>query len=371
MKVKRYDYAKQFGDAPAELFTELQQMVLQGRYILSDEVVAFERAFAKWIGARNCVGVNSGTDALILAFRALGIGAGDEVITQANTFYATVAAICLVGATPVLVDADPRTFQMDVNQLESAITPRTKAIAPVHLYGKPAQMAPILDIARGHGVRVVEDAAQSHGATYNGQRVGTLGDIGCFSFHPSKNLAAAGDGGAVVTADDALADRMRVLRSLGQREQNKHVALGLNSKLDAIQAKILSWKLPALDGWNASRREIASAYRARLSGLPVYFQSEDADEQHVYHLMQLGCARRDALLGHLLQSGIDAVVRYPEPIHLQEAFSSFGWRKGQFPNAEKLATELLALPIRPDMALEEVDYVCGLVREFFGPGFRP
>jgi dTDP-4-amino-4,6-dideoxygalactose transaminase len=368
MNVARYNYPAQFPDFE-ELMSDLRQMILTGRYILTNEVDAFEKAFANLHETRFGRGVNTGTDALAIAFAALGVRAGDEIITQANTFNATVAAIRLIGAVPVLVDADEQTFLIDRRQIESVLTSRTRAIVPVHLYGKPTPMKSILAVAEKHGVAVVEDAAQAHGARIDGRRVGSFGAAGCFSFHPSKNLAAAGDGGAIVTNDETLAERIYEIRSLGQRGQNHHVQAGFNTKLDSIQARVLYAKLPYLDCWNKDRRKVAAMYRERLQDLPLTFQSESAREEHVYHLFQVRSIHRDALLKHLLAAGIDAVIRYPQPIHLQPAFGEFAWRPGQFPVAERLARELLSLPIRPDLQTSEIDYVCEKVREFF-PSFQ-
>lgn len=364
MKVERYNYPAQFDDIPT-LLEDLRQMLLRGHYVLSEEVEKFERAFANYLGINHVRGVNTGTDALIIALRALGVGPGDEVITQANTFHATVAAIKLAGATPVLVDADERSYLIDESQIASAITPRTRAIIPVHLYGKPTPMAGILDTAQKNGLLVVEDAAQSHGARIDGKMTGTIGIVGCFSFHPSKNLAAAGDGGAIATNRSTIMSSIQRLRALGQEGQNNHVVLGYNSKLDSLQARILQQKLKGLEGWNESRRRIACCYRDRLQGLPVTFQSVAPEELHAYHLFALGTDRRDNLLAHLHSAGVDAVVRYPTPIHLQPAFADCEWRRGQFPVAEKLAQELLCLPLRPDMRMDEVDYVAESVRSFF------
>jgi dTDP-4-amino-4,6-dideoxygalactose transaminase len=347
---------------------DLQQMLVDGRYILTREVSAFERAWGSYVGVKHVCGVNTGTDALILALLALGVGPGDEVVTQANTFYATVAAIRLVGATPVLVDVDADTFLMDEGRIAEVITPHTRVLMPVHLYGKLTPMCNILALAEQHGLAVVEDAAQAHGAKIDGQTAGSIGTIGCFSFHPSKNLAAAGDGGAVVTDDDGLAEALRRRRELGQCGQNHHVVLGLNSKLDALQARILSHKLPYLNGWNDKRRQIAHWYRERLADLPLRFQSLGPNEEHVFHLFQIRTDRRDQLQGYLHAAGIDATVRYPTPIHLQPAFADQGWRPGQFPVAEHLANELLCLPIRPDMGVDEMAYVVDRVHAFFRGG---
>jgi dTDP-4-amino-4,6-dideoxygalactose transaminase len=364
MKVGRYNYPAHFPEFEA-LMSDLRKMILAGRYILTKEVEAFEKAFAEMHNTQFGCGVNTGTDALAIAFAALGIQAGDEIITQANTFNATVSAIRLVGAVPVLVDADEQTFLMDGQQVEQAITPRTRAIVPVHLYGKPTPMESILGVAAKHGVQVIEDAAQAHGARIQGRRVGSFGLAGCFSFHPSKNLAAAGDGGAIVTNDETLAERICEIRSLGQRGANHHIRPGFNSKLDSIQARILHAKLPHLDRWNEERRKVAAMYREQLKGLPLVFQAESTGEEHAYHLFPVRFTNRAALLDHLVGAGVDAVIRYPQPIHLQPAFAEFGWRCGQFPVAESLARELLCLPIRPDLQANEIEYVCEQVGAFF------
>ena len=366
--VSRYDYRQQFGDIDS-LISDLKNLLLDGSYVLGKDVAAFEGAFAAYCDCQYGRGVNTGTDALIIAIRALGIGPGDEVVTAANTFHATVAAIELSGATPVLVDADSDTFLLDLAQLPGVLTPKTKAIVPVHLFGKPLPMAPVLELAERNRVLVIEDAAQAHGARVGGRRVGSFGVAGCFSFHPSKNLAAAGDAGALVTNDAALVRKFDMYRSLGQRNQNEHLVVGLNSKMDGIQARVLSWKLPRLDEWNRSRAEIAETYRAGLCDLPISFQATDANEVHVYHLFQIRVKGRDRLLSFLRSKGIDAIVRYPTPIHLQPAFERWGWRRGQFPVSERLAEELLCLPIRPAMREEEIQFVIQAVRDFFSRSY--
>ena len=366
MQVLRYNYREQLGGDPAALVAQIREMLLEGRYILTAEVDRFESDFAAFLDVKHARGVNSGTDALIIALRACGVTSGTEVITQANTFHATVAAIRLCGAQPVLVDAEDLAFSLDAGQLAGAITRRTRAVIPVHLYGKPAPMGAVLAAVRDRGIAVIEDAAQAVGARVDGRPVGTFGAAACFSFHPSKNLAAAGDGGAITTNDDALDRQIRRLRELGQDGQNHHVVVGLNSKLHAIQAAVLAFKLPRLAEWNTQRRRVAAAYRERLAGLPLRFQHAEPADEHVYHLFQVRTDRRDDLLRHLRGSGVDAVVRYPTPIHLQPAFADLGWRKGDFPVAERLAQELLCLPIRPDLTLDEIDYVAGCVRAFFG-----
>jgi dTDP-4-amino-4,6-dideoxygalactose transaminase len=364
MKVPRYNYPAQFENSQ-DLTERLGKMLLAGHYILAEEVTNFENAFAEYLGVKHVRGVNSGTDALTLALRVLGIGRGDEVITQANTFHATVAAIALAGATPVLTDADEHSYLINEAQIACTITSKTRALIAVHLYGKPTPMARILEIAGNSAVALIEDAAQAHGAKLGDKTMGSVGLLGCFSFHPSKNLAAAGDGGAIATDDSGLADRLQQHRALGQASQNHHVVLGYNTKLDAIQAQILHWKLSKLNAWNESRRRVAARYRERLEQLPVSFQSTHPDELHVYHLFTIRTDRRAELLAHLQRLEVDAVVRYPVPIHLQPAFADYHWCPGQFPVAERLAKELLCLPIRPDMTVDEVDYVTDCVRSFF------
>lgn len=365
MKVGRYAYEKQFGEQPDELFSDLKRMLLNGNYVLTDEVSSFLKNFASFTGARYACGTNSGTDALILALKVLNIGAGDEVITQANTFYATVAAIKFVNATPVLVDADNESYLINTNELEAKITNKTKAIIPVHLYGKPSPMEKIMDLAARYNLSVIEDCAQAHGSKLNGQCVGTFGKIGCFSFHPSKNLAAAGDAGCMVTNDEELYTKSLWMSALGQNGQNNHVVLGFNSKLDAIQARILDWKLAFLDSWNKDRNRIVNNYIEQLCGLPVKFQSRSDNELHTYHQFTVRTAKRDELLAFLKSKDIDAVIRYPTPIHLQPAFDKEGWGLGEFPVAEALAKELLCLPLRPDMTADETEYVGETVNQFY------
>jgi dTDP-4-amino-4,6-dideoxygalactose transaminase len=360
----RYHYRQQFPDL-SSLLAGIEHLLLSGTYILGHEVQAFEEAFAAFCETRFARGVNTGTDALVIALRSLGIGPGDEVITHANTFHATVAAIHLVGARPILVDALEDSFLINTSQVSGVIGPRTRAIMPVHLYGKPTPMREIVTLANRSGALLIEDAAQAHGAKLEGRRVGSFGAAGCFSFHPSKNLAAAGDGGAIVTGNAELAATIDLQRSLGQSGQNNHVIVGLNSKLDGLQALVLRSKLDLLDNWNAARGQIAEKYRQRMQDLPVSFQAHSSEELHVYHLFALRTSHRDALLQHLISSGVDAVVRYPVPIHLQPAFAQYGWRERQFPVAEALARELLCLPMRPDLTDEDIDFVTSCVRQFF------
>jgi dTDP-4-amino-4,6-dideoxygalactose transaminase len=340
-------------------------MILNGHYVLSEEVSEFERAFAAYLQCSFVVGVNTGTDALLCSLKSLALGPEHEVLTHANTFNATVAAICLAGLKPALVDADADTFLMDTSQAFAAINSQTQVLLPVHLYGKPTPMEELVHESEKRGIFLVEDAAQAHGARFRGRRMGTFGIFGCFSFHPSKNLAAAGDGGAIASNRADMKEHLSQLRALGQADQNNHFRVGYNTKLDSVQAKVLLWKLSSLDRWNEQRRKVAGQYRERLSDLPLKFQSWLDGEEHVFHLFVIRTEKRDLLLDHLQSKGVDAVVRYPTPIHLQPAFSQYGWRKGQFPVAEALANELLCLPMRPNLVTAEVDYVSECVRSFF------
>ncbi|WP_227267683.1 DegT/DnrJ/EryC1/StrS family aminotransferase [Roseobacter weihaiensis] len=365
--VDRYDYPSQFDCNLDRIVDQIRHALLDGEYVLSKQVARFEASFAKFVGVKHALGVNSGTDALILALMACGVGRDAEVIIPANTFYATAAAVCFVGARPVLVDPDPKSFLMTAASVRAAISENTRAIIPVHLYGKVCQMSELRAIADDINAVLIEDSAQAHGGVSpDGEPAGTIGDISCFSFHPSKNLAAAGDAGAVCTSSDAIAEKVRWQRALGQRGPNVHDVLGINSKLDAIQAIILDAKLPRLAAWNVERANIAKSYREALADLPVSFQKADDNERHVYHLFQIRTRHRDELFNHLTSNGIDAVIRYPDPIHLQEAFAMLGYVRGDFPVAEDLARELLALPIRPGLTAKSVEHVVRVMNNFSG-----
>ncbi len=345
----------------------IQAVLRNCNFILGAEVEEFEKAFAAYCGCRRAIGVASGLDAIKLILRALGIGPGDEVITAANTFIATALAVSSVGATPVLVDIDRRTFNINPRLIEERITPRTKAILPVHLYGQPADMDPILDIAQRRNLLVVEDAAQGHGARYKGRRVGGLGYAAAFSFYPGKNLGACGDGGAVVTNDEGMADRIVALRNYGSKVKYHHEELGENSRLDTLQAAILSVKLKHLDEWNACRRRAAARYAESLAGVGDIFVPETIEgAEHVYHLYVVRTRQRDALMKYLLGKGIGCIIHYPVPIHLQKAYANRGWKKGDFPETEAAAQEILSLPMFAGIAEAQVDEVCAAVRSFFG-----
>lgn len=357
------DLQAQYRALKPEIDAAVLRVLDSAQFVLGDEVTAFEREFAAFCGARETVAVNSGTSALHLALLAAGVGPGDEVITVPFTFVATVAAVLYAGARPVLVDIDPRTSCMSPEQVERAITPRTKAIVPVHLYGHPADMDPILEIARRHGVRVIEDAAQAHGAEYRGRRCGSMGDIACFSFYPGKNLGAYGEGGAAVTSDPALAKTMRLLRSWGEERRYEHKLQGFNYRMDGIQGAILRVKLRHLDAWTEARRARAADYHAALAGAAVT-PAEAPDCRHVYHVYAVRVANRDAMRTQLQTEGIQTGVHYPIPVHLQPAYRSLGYRAGDLPVAESTAGEVLSLPMYPELTREQVGVVAAAVRRF-------
>lgn len=366
-RIPLVDLSAQFETIRAEVEPRVAEVMARGDFILGRAVGEFETEFARYCGCRRAVGLASGLDALKLAFRALSIGPGDEVITVANSFIATALAVSSVGATPVLVDCDPATCTIDVRQVEAAVTPRARAILPVHLYGQPAEMDPILDLARNRGLEVIEDAAQAHGARYRGRLCGSLGRAAAFSFYPGKNLGAYGDGGAVTTNDPELADRISTLRNYGSRVKYRHEELGENSRLDTIQAAILSVKLRHLDVWTARRRDIAAAYSAALAGAgDLVLPAAPAHVEPVWHLYVVRTARRDDLLAHLQAKGIGALIHYPVPIHLQPAYAGAGWKPGAFPVAEALSARALSLPIYPEMTEEQIGFVTEQVRGFFG-----
>ena len=361
MRVPFLDLRADLDEIGAELEAATLRVVRSGWYLLGDELTAFEREFAAYTGARHCVGLANGLEALHLGLLALGVGPGDEVIVPSNTYIATWLAIGYVGATIVPVEPDEATYNLDPARIEPAITPRTKVILPVHLYGQACDMDPILDIARRHGLRVLEDAAQAQGATYRGRRVGALGDLTAWSFYPSKNLGALGDAGGVTTDDDALADKLRVLRNYGSRVKYVNEVRGFNSRLDEIQAAVLRVKLRHLDTWNDRRRRIAERYLAELgtSGL-VLPQSADPDG-HIWHVFVVRHPDRDAFQRRLAAAGIATQIHYPTPPHLQDAYRDLGWGAGTFPISEAIHREVLSLPIGPQMSDEQVDAVIGAV----------
>jgi len=351
------DLQAQYRSIASDVIDAMMRVVERGDYILGDDVRLFEEEFAQYIGTSEAVAVGSGLDALELALRAYGVGPGDEVITAANTFIATALAVMAVGARPILVDVDSETYNIDPAAIEAAITSKTKAIMPVHLYGQPADMLPILEIAQQHGLTVIEDAAQAHGAWYDGRRAGAIGHAAGFSFYPAKNLGAYGDGGIVVTNDAATAETIRRLRNYGQRLKYEHSVIGTNSRLDTIQAAILRVKLRRLDHWNAARREHAASYNVLLAGAPIVLPKTAQKCTHVYHLYVIQLDRRSEVQNLLTARGIGTGIHYPIPIHLQEACASLGYRKGDFPVTENAASRILSLPMYPEMTTGQREFV--------------
>ena len=350
-----------------ELRAAFDRVLTHGQFILGAEVEAFEREFASFLGCRFAIGVGSGLDALRLALQAAGVRPGDDVIVPANTFIATALAVSAVGAVPVLVDVDPHTYNIDVNRLEEAITARTTAIVPVHLYGQAADMDPLLDIASRRGLRVIEDACQAHGARLHGRACGSLGHAGCFSFYPGKNLGGFGDGGLVATDDEALAAEVRRLRNYGEEREYHHACKGLNARLDGLQAAILRTKLPRLDWCGAERRRHARAYDQRLAAIEqVGAPRAPADAaSHVYHLYVIRTPHRDDLQAFLRGRGVQTGIHYPIPIHRQPAYSELAARAEHVPVADRLAGEILSLPMFPELTDQQIDRVCDAIADYY------
>ena len=357
------DLKAQYAAIRDEVDGAVRDVLTSGRFILGRRVEAFERSFSAYLGGCETVAVGSGTDALHLALRACGVGAGDEVITVANSFVATALAVSYVGATPVFVDVEPSTHTLDPGRLADRITARTRAIVPVHLFGQPADMEAICAIARERGLRVIEDACQAHGARYRGRPVGTIGDVGCFSFYPAKNLGAYGDGGAVTTRNPRLAATVRLLRNYGETRKYHHAIRGYNSRLDELQAAVLAVKLAHLERWNEARRRIAARYDAGL-GPNAAVPTAREGAHHVYHLYVVRCRRRDAIQAWLRERGIETQIHYPIPIHLQEAYADLGLSPGCLPVTEQASAEVLSLPIFPELTDAQADEVIRAVNAF-------
>jgi dTDP-4-amino-4,6-dideoxygalactose transaminase len=366
-KVPSKDYALQYKALLPDLLPAIQRALIDENPILGESVQTFENEFAALVGTGHAIGLNSGTDALYLALRALGVVSGDEVITAANTFISTVSAIIMAGARPVLVDPDPETMNITAQGLEQALSRRTAAVIPVHLYGALAPMGEIGALCRNRQLAVVEDAAQAHGAADAHQRrAGSFGIMGCFSFHPSKNLGAFGDGGMITTSDERIAEALRVLRNLGKTTKYDIGQVGPNTKLDTIQAVILLHKLKHLEEWNHRRKEIAGLYRQSLENVgDLRLPCDPGDQRHVYNLYVVRSARRDELRSHLKSAGINAGLHYPVPPHLQKSNADLGYREGDFPIAEECSRTVLSLPVAPELTNRQVEYVCEQVRLFF------
>jgi dTDP-4-amino-4,6-dideoxygalactose transaminase len=365
------DLKAQYQSIAGDIDQAVARVLSSANFILGEDVSLFEAEFAEYCETAFCVGLDSGTSALELALRACDVGPGAEVITVANTFIATASAIAFTGARPVLVDADLATYGMNVEAVARAITPNTRAIIPVHLFGQPVDMAPLLELARRRNIHVIEDACQAHGAEYHGKRVGSLADIGCFSFYPGKNLGAYGDAGALVTHDPAIAERVRMLRDYGQTRKYHHKFIGYNRRLDTLQAAVLRVKLPKLDSWNSARARHAETYNALLADAPVVTPITANGRTHVNHLYVIRLRERDKLQAYLQDRGIATGIHYPVPIHLQEAYAHLGYRRGDFPVTEQCADQMLSLPMYPELTQDQIRYVACAVREFLGMSRQP
>jgi dTDP-4-amino-4,6-dideoxygalactose transaminase len=365
MIVPFVDLKAQYQTIAAEVDEAMKQVVADADFVLGRDVELFEREFADFCEAEYAIGLDSGTSALEMALRAHGIGEGSEVITVSHTFIATVLAISYTGALPVLVDIDRDSYNIDVNKIEAAITDRTKAIVPVHLYGQPADLDPLLAIARKHNLIVIEDACQAHGARYKGRRVGAIGDAGCFSFYPGKNLGAYGDAGMVVTNDRETAERLRLLRNYGQPQKYRHVIMGYNRRLDSLQAAVLRVKLQHLDKWNTARQGAASLYDELLKdadGISTPYVAEESS--HIYHLYVVQHSERDGLMSYLAKQGVATGLHYPAPVHLQPCFENPGLRVGALPVTEAISSRVISLPMFAEITTEQIEYVCGHIRRF-------
>ena len=356
----------QYASIKREVDSAIQRVLDNASFILGNEVMEFERAFAYVSGTTGAVSVASCSAALQLALLALGVGRGDEVITTAHSFMATAEAISNVGARPVFVDIDPKTFNIDPQQVAEAVTARTRAILPVHIYGQPADMDSLRAIAQTHGLSLIEDAAQAHGAQYNGRQCGSLGDIACFSFFPSKNLGAYGDAGAVCSNDESLLARVRALRDHGRTSKYEHRTIGFGERMDALQAAILTAKLPHLEAWTEARRAHARLYDGLLADTGVVTPNEFQKARHVYHLYVIRTPRRDAMLDHLRGKGIGCGVHYPIPLHRQPAYLEQGYGGITLPETERAAREVLSLPMYPELTSEQIAHVANAVREVAG-----
>jgi dTDP-4-amino-4,6-dideoxygalactose transaminase len=366
VQVPLVDLKAQYAAIKADVDAAIARVLAHGQFILGEEVTSFEKAFADYIGVKDAAGVASGTAALTLALLACEIGSGDEVVLPAHTFMATAGAVSAVGARPVFVEIDPRTYNLDAGRVEAALTTRTRAVIAVHLYGQPADLDSLSAITKRRGVRLIEDAAQAVGAELSGRRCGSIGDVGCFSFYPGKNLGAYGDAGAVTSNDDQLLARVRRLRDHGRTSKYLHEELGFGERLDALQAAVLNAKLPHLESWTEARRAHAHSYSALLADADVTTPWESPQARHVYHLYVIRARRRDEVLARLQAKGIGAGIHYPVPLHRQPAYRKRGYGSVSLPVTEQAASEVLSLPMYPELREEQVRFVAGAVREAAG-----
>jgi dTDP-4-amino-4,6-dideoxygalactose transaminase len=354
----------QFLSHKNEIDQAIQKVLNNGWYILGEEVQLFEKEFAQYIGTKYAIGVGSGTEALHIALKACGVSLGDEVITVSHTAVATVSAIVLCGATPVFVDIEPGYFNIDITKIEQVITKKTKAIIPVHLYGHPVDLTPIIAIAKKYNLFLIEDCAQAHGAVYHGKKVGSIGDIGCFSFYPTKNLGAIGDGGIVVTNDENLADKIKLLREYGWKEKHISSIAGWNSRLDELQAGILRIKLKHLDDENRLRKNIAAIYSENFKSTNLILPLKKENVSHVYHLYVIRSKKRDKLKSFLEGKNINALIHYPVPVHLQRAYKNIAGEKRNLYETERASKEILSLPMYPELGENEVQYIIDVIKNF-------
>ncbi|HEX6185550.1 MAG TPA: DegT/DnrJ/EryC1/StrS family aminotransferase [Pyrinomonadaceae bacterium] len=372
MPVPFVDLQAQYRSIKAEVDAAIQRVLDTSAFILGREVEAFERDFAEYVGARECVGVSNGTAALHLALMACGVGPGDEVIVPANTFFATPEAVSAAGATPVFADVDPVTYNLDPAKVEAVVTERTRAVIPVHLYGQPADLDALDEVAKRHNLTVIEDAAQAHGARYRGRRVGALSRVGCFSFYPGKNLGAYGEGGAVTTDDPEVARRVRLLRDHGSEVKYRHEVVGYNLRLEGIQGAVLGVKLKHLDDWNALRRRHAARYRDLLGSLEeagaLSLPREAEYAEHVYHLFVVQTSARDSMQRFLSAANVHTGIHYPVPAHLQPAYAALGHKEGDFPESERQARRVLSLPMFAELTERQLAYVAHAVEDFCAQG---
>jgi dTDP-4-amino-4,6-dideoxygalactose transaminase len=364
MRVNLVDLKVQYETIKEEIDRAVMTVMENANFILGKQVDEFECKFAEFCGTRYSVGVGSGTDAIFLSLRALGIGEGDEVITTTNTFVATVLGISKAGAKPVLVDIEPDNYNIDPSKIKDAVTSKTRAIIPVHLYGKMSDMDSITTIAKKYNLKVVEDACQAHGASYNSKRAGSIGTLSCFSFYPAKNLGAYGDGGMIVMNDEHLYSKLKMLRDYGQSKKYYHDFEGYNSRLDTIQAAVLLVKLGYLDDWNEKRRKCARLYNELLANVDVVIPIEEEEFKHVYHLYVIRTVKRDEMINFLKSRDIYCGIHYPIPIHLQKAYKNLGYKNGDFPITEKYASQILSLPMFPELTEEQIYYVVDNIKEF-------
>ncbi|ABP67387.1 Glutamine--scyllo-inositol transaminase [Caldicellulosiruptor saccharolyticus DSM 8903] len=362
------DLKRQYTMLSNEIREAITEVLQSGQYILGSKVAEFEKRCSEYLNVKHCIGVGNGTDALVIALESVGVGNGDEVITTPFTFFATAEAIVRVGAKPVFVDIDPLSYNINPEEIEKKVTPKTKAIIPVHIFGQVCDMDKILEIAKKYNLCVIEDACQAFGAEYNGKKAGTIGDVGCFSFFPTKNLGGFGDGGLIVTNDDEVAEKARMLRQHGSKKKYYNELIGFNSRLDEIQAAILLVKLKYIDDWNKRRSEIAQRYNQglKLDGLITPAKTNNCERGHIYHLYVLQHERRDELIKYLSQKGIATGIYYPVPLHLTKALQFLGYKEGDFKVAEEVCRKSFAIPMFPELTEEEIEFIISSINEFGG-----